>query len=634
MSRSSVLDGFGASGAVGAAWSLCGCASQATQSSSSIASASSASQSDASSIATVSAGVTIDSNAWHYDADNDVYYQIGVQYCSNPHAPKYESMGIYVPGAYFDAKENSDGTFACTPSSTGKIGEYTAKTAPVVIPVNTAGYSAQAAPSSYNAKNLGSYLKAGFVYVFAGCRGRSMSDEACGASPWGVTDLKAAIRTLRYNAAELPGDMDRIFSFGHSGGGAQSAVLGASGDAPGYDPYLSTIGAPTHDVNGNALSDAICGAMCWCPITCLTEADAAYEWNMGQFATSGTRAEGTFTHQLSRDLADSYANYINALGLVDGSGKTLMLEDGGEGISTSGAYYEHVKAQIEKSLNDFLADTEFPYTPSNSFNADMGAGGGGRDGSPSGAPSGMPSDGTPPDGLRGQSSSSAQSRGASSSTAGSESGSASSYETAAEYIAALNGENPWINYDDDAKTATITGLAGFVSACKSPSKSVGAFDALDRGQAENEVFGDESTNGLHFDATMASLLEKNASSYASLSNWNPSYPTDYANDRSFTDTQGTTCDARQNLYDPLYFLCDVFDGAKSASPAPHWRIRTGIKQGDTALTTEINLALAAQSNPAIEDVDFATVWGQGHTMAERTGSTTDNFIAWVKDCCK
>ena len=177
-------------------------------------------------------------------------------------------------------------------------------------------------------------------------------------------------------------------------------------------------------------------------------------------------------------------------------------------------------------------------------------------------------------------------------------------------------------------------MAGFVSACKSPSKSVGAFDALDRGQAENEVFGDESTNGLHFDATMASLLEKNASSYASLSNWNPSYPTDYANDRSFTDTQGTTCDARQNLYDPLYFLCDVFDGAKSASPAPHWRIRTGIKQGDTALTTEINLALAAQSNPAIEDVDFATVWGQGHTMAERTGSTTDNFIAWVKDCCK
>ena len=36
----------------------------------------------------------------------------------------------------------------------------------------------------------------------------------------------------------------------------------------------------------------------------------------------------------------------------------------------------------------------------------------------------------------------------------------------------------------------------------------------------------------------------------------------------------------------------------------------------------------------VEDVDFATVWGQGHTMAERTGSSTENFIAWVNGCCK
>jgi len=30
-------------------------------------------------------------------------------------------------------------------------------------------------------------------------------------------------------------------------------------------------------------------------------------------------------------------------------------------------------------------------------------------------------------------------------------------------------------------------------------------------------------------------------------------------------------------------------------------------------------------------VDFATVWGQGHTMAERTGDGAANFIAWVKE---
>lgn len=67
-------------------------------------------------------------------------------------------------------------------------------------------------------------------------------------------------------------------------------------------------------------------------------------------------------------------------------------------------------------------------------------------------------------------------------------------------------------------------------------------------------------------------------------------------------------------------------------PAHHWRIRTGISQGDTALTCEMNLALAAQANPDVETVDFATVWEQGHTQAQRTGSATDNFIAWVEEC--
>jgi hypothetical protein len=32
------------------------------------------------------------------------------------------------------------------------------------------------------------------------------------------------------------------------------------------------------------------------------------------------------------------------------------------------------------------------------------------------------------------------------------------------------------------------------------------------------------------------------------------------------------------------------------------------------------------------DVDFETVWGLGHTMAERTGESTENFIQWVNEC--
>lgn len=631
MTRRHFLELLGATGVVVVAAGLQGCTGTSSSSASTQASTSAGTASASTAAESATPGsFELNAAGWSYDADNDVYYQIGVQYCTSPQAPTYESMGIYVPGAYFDATANGDGTYTCTPSATGSVAGYTAATAPIVMPINTAGYSSQAAPTSYNAKNITSYLKAGFVYVYAGCRGRKMDDDACGAAPWGVTDLKAAVRTLRYNAAHLAGDAERIFSFGHSGGGAQSAVLGATGDAARYDGYLAAIGAPTVDEAGKALSDAIYGAMCWCPITCLTGADMAYEWNMGQFQSSGTRAEGAFTRQLSADLAAKYRDYVNALGLVDASGAALTLEEGGEGIATSGTYYDYVKEVIEKSLNDFLSDTTFPYTPSNSFNADMGAGGGGM--SSGGAPSGSgPSASGAPlgSGPSGQAPSGSASRGSSSSA-----GSSASYDSPADYIAALNGDNAWIVYDEESNTASISGIAGFVAACKSASKAVGAFDAFDRSKAENEVFGDDDTQGLHFDAVMASLLEDNASAYASLSGWDSSYPAAWRDDRAKVDALGTSCDARQQMYDPLYFLAAGSEGAGTSTPCAHWRIRSGITQGDTALTTELNLALALAADHRVADVDFATVWGQGHTMAERTGSSTDNFIAWVNACCK
>ena len=80
----------------------------------------------------------------------------------------------------------------------------------------------------------------------------------------------------------------------------------------------------------------------------------------------------------------------------------------------------------------------------------------------------------------------------------------------------------------------------------------------------------------------------------------------------------------------MYYLSDAYAGYKSAKVAAHWRIRTGIMQGDTANTTEINLALALQ-HYGIKSVDFATVWGQGHTDAERKGTSTTNFISWVRE---
>ena len=110
------------------------------------------------------------------------------------------------------------------------------------------------------------------------------------------------------------------------------------------------------------------------------------------------------------------------------------------------------------------------------------------------------------------------------------------------------------------------------------------------------------------------------------------YADDYADDLALTDSLGTDAETRVSMYTPLHYLLASQDGYGQSVPAKHWRIRTGITQGDTALTCELNLALAAQAHPGVESVDFATVWGQGHTEAERSGSATDNFISWIASC--
>ena len=93
-----------------------------------------------------------------------------------------------------------------------------------------------------------------------------------------------------------------------------------------------------------------------------------------------------------------------------------------------------------------------------------------------------------------------------------------------------------------------------------------------------------------------------------------------------SDSLGKDAAYRVDAYDPLHHLAD---GTTGGSLAPHWRIRTGLTQGDTASTVELNLAAALRGRGSV--VDFATVWGVGHTEAEETGDHTENFVAWVRE---
>ena len=551
---------------------------------------------------TVSNLSKIDMSKWSYNSDSKVYYQTGISYCETPDASDYETLGIFIPAAYMKGTENSDGTYTCTINSAGSTGEYTGSNAPMVLPVNTSGYSAMKPPTGYTS-NVEKYTSAGMIYIYAGCRGRDSG------APSGVTDLKAAIRYIRYNADILPGDTESIFSFGHSGGGAQSSLLGATGDSTLYTKYLEKIGA----VSG--VSDAVKGSMCWCPITNLDVADGAYEWNMGASRSDLSKDD----QAVSDGLANSYASYINELGLQDSDGNILSLTSSDSGIFQSGTYYEYIKNMIETSLNHFLSDTTFPYTPSSS-----GAGGTGGNMPGGDMPAGDKPSGTPPS--ESMTEASAPSEAGSSENAGNES--STTYQTASDYINALNekaGKN-FITYDSVTNTATITSVADFAGACKKATKGLGAFDDIDeKGQAENQLFGTGNSSYAHFDQVLAELIKEN-DTYSK-------YYDEFVSDMAKTDALGTDLQTRMNMYNPMYYLEDYYDGYKTSNVAKFWRIRSGITQEDTALNTEVNLSLALQNYGELS-VDFETVWGQGHTEAERTGDNTSNFISWVGECMK
>ena len=536
--------------------------------------------------------------AWNYNEDDDVYWQTGLSYAATPADSKYETLGIFVPGEYFTGSKNADGSYTVTVNKKKSVAGFTATTAPYVMPIQTPGYSALEAPDGYQ-KDVAQYIQNGFIFVYAGARGKDHG------APAGVTDFKAAIRYVLYNADLLPGDTDRYFTYGMSGGGAQSALIGATGDSAEYEPYLKAIGA----VEG--VSDAVMGSMDWCPITNLNVADAAYEWELG-VGRSGLDSD---TKALSDGLAVAFAKYINSLGLKDEDGNLLTLEQSADGLYHAGSYYDYLKKTIERSLNNFLADTVFPYSPEEQkaalgTNMMLPQGWVPRGPQNMNAPTAEDLDGV----QRGK-------QGAAMSTV-TPSG---TYASVEDYIAALNRAEQWVNYDKETNTATITSVEAFMRNVKQLQKKVGAFDDLSGTQPENALFGYNDGSLAHFDAIMADLLKGTAKGE------------EYAASLARKDSLGFTADYRMNLYNPMYFLSPAYKGYKTSTPAKYWRIHAGIFQGDTAISTELAYYLALlQYGDGVKSVEFQDVWGLYHTEAERAsvgdGSSTGNFIQWVKDC--
>ena len=516
---------------------------------------------------------------WDFDSTNGVYYQIGLKYCTNIVNIDYQTMAIYVPKEFLSCNENGD-KYKCDMNKSGKKGWFSASNAPIVFPVETPGYSAMKAPTSYKYETVSAYVTKGIIFAYAGCRGRYEGGETFPAgAPWGITDLKTAIRYLRYNKNFIPGDTGKIYTFGFSGGGAQSCLMGVTGNSELYTKYLENNGAAMEDSEGNKIKDNVKGSQCWCPITNLDTADEAYEWNIGQYYNTDTRAEGKFTEVLSKDLAGEYVKYVNDIKLKDPKGNELTLTE-----TNSGTYYDYLKSIIEESLNNFLSDTTFPWTR--------------KDEKPGPRPENLEEEKT--------------------------------FNTISEYISFLNSENEWVKYDSTKNKYIITNIGDFVKNCKSASKKVGAFDDFNRNQAENQVFGISGTNySKHFDKIMYNLLNNNKEKYQTKSDWKDSYPDDYLNDFDDKDSLQSEISYRLNMYNPMYYLISYYQGFNTSDVADYFRINSGIFQSDTGNVVEMNLYLALMNLG--KKVNFTNVWEKQHTKAERKGDSDTNFINWIAE---
>lgn len=221
-----------------------------------------------------------------------------IPYVANPVDKDYQSLNVMVPVKVDDSVID-------------------ATNAPILFNIGVGGYmSSSNARSGFSGPpravgnisgKLDLALAAGYVVVSPGCRGRdnkSPDGTYYGKAPAAIVDLKAAVRYLRHNRGVIPGNVDWIFSTGVSAGGALSALLGASGNSPLFNPYLQEIGAAD-------AGDNICGCACFCPITDLEHADGAYEWMYGSYPTKSGLAD----QELSKQLRDSYVAYQKSLNL-------------------------------------------------------------------------------------------------------------------------------------------------------------------------------------------------------------------------------------------------------------------------------------------------------------------------------
>ncbi len=240
------------------------------------------------------------------------------------------------------------------------VPEGATQQSPIFLKNNVGGYM-PSRPGNISAGDAtGMALVRGYVVAIPGARGRSSyvmkgkKKVYNGKAPAAILDLKAAVRYLRHFDSEMPGDAEKIISDGTSAGGAMSALLGATGNNPIYEPLLDKMGAAKE-------RDDVFTAVCYCPITDLAHADMAYEWLYGN--TDSRKANDEAHRQVTKEEAALFPAYLQSL--------NLKLQDGTP--LTADNYLDFIKREIIRSAQIAKdAGAEIPDSIGFTFNSEAG----------------------------------------------------------------------------------------------------------------------------------------------------------------------------------------------------------------------------------------------------------------------
>ncbi len=154
-------------------------------------------------------------------------------------------------------------------------------------------------------------------------------------------------------------------------------------------------------------------------------------------------------------------------------------------------------------------------------------------------------------------------------------------ESRSDYLRENDWLMPLVSSDSQVFTEDI-----FSSLIEKTSrkKTCPAFDSLDMSEKECILFGSEKDFSSHFDPLLYELLG--------------------SEEFHFSDRVGFAA----RLMNPMKHILE-----KKSDIAPHFYIRTGSMDTDTAYTTSMNLALALKTYSGCTDVDYQIAWDKPHS---------------------